>query len=558
MENEGAYLKFKLALGLAALLVGLWAANMAMFNWVEQTNKPYVLGAYARYMCAYGGFAAMIFGAMLINEFLIYKNALKRRNNEKQKIGWFYPRGKTRAEKLTNQRKANVGHTIMVVSLTILLLVLLIAIVAGAVSYTATVTMIPNFPAFIYYRSNSGAYLLASCKERAWNGFYWSSERELPSSGSSIRYVRVSNCPSQQRPNEKVVVTLSDDGYLDAYVWNGSFWLTANNIAYSGTANAYRCFDITYEKTSGRALLAYSRGTTTNEIGYKIWNGTAWSSEQLLDLPYTTGIVRWISLASKPTNNTNEIAMIYLDANADVCGYVWTGSEWNLMDATAVWDANAATATRECISVAYEQKSGRAMFIWGGSTRTNNYYRLWNGTTLSPITLLNIPTQGGTTRWAKLKSDPTSNGLLYMAIDGGYDLNTAYWNGDQWTVHGEHDDNVDANAQRCADFEWEPTGNKGLLVWGTTSGSLSFKIFTAPSTWNAPSTITASGTHPWIQLKRNMDSTSNIKILGAMLNNNFNLGALKWDGTTLTNPGDSAFTMNTNTIAYECFEITFN
>ncbi|MEM2972401.1 MAG: hypothetical protein QW270_08310 [Candidatus Bathyarchaeia archaeon] len=558
MEDESTYLKFKFALGFVTLLIGLWAANMAMFNWVEQTNQPYMLGAYARYMCAYGGFAAIIFGAMLINEFLIYKNALKRKNVKKQEIEGFYPHGKTKAETLTNQRKTDMGHTIMIVSIAILLFMLLITIAAGTVSYIATVVVMPRVPAFIYYRSNSGAYLLASCKERAWNGSSWSSERELPSSGSNIRYVRVANCPSQQRPNEKVVVTLSDDGYLDVYVWNGSSWLTANNIAYSGTANAYRCFDITYEKTSGRALLVYSRGTTTNEIGYKIWNGTAWSPEQLLDLPYTTGIVGWISLASKPTNNANEIAMIYLDANADVHGYVWTGSEWNLMGATAVWDANAATSTRECIAVTYEQKLGRAMFIWGSATRTNNYYRLWNGTTLSPITILNIPTQGGTTRWATLKSDPTSNGLLYMAIDGGYDLNTAYWNGNEWIIHTEHDNNVDANSQRCADFEWEPTGNKGLLVWGTTSSSLSFKTFTTPSTWSATSTITASGTHPWIQLKRNTDSTSNIKILGAMLNNNFNLGALKWNGTTLTNLGDSAFTSNTNTIAYECFEITFN
>jgi hypothetical protein len=31
----------------------------------------YLLGEYARYVCAYGGFAATIFGAMLINEFLV-------------------------------------------------------------------------------------------------------------------------------------------------------------------------------------------------------------------------------------------------------------------------------------------------------------------------------------------------------------------------------------------------------------------------------------------------------------------------------------------------------
>ncbi|MEM3697736.1 MAG: hypothetical protein QXQ94_09605 [Candidatus Bathyarchaeia archaeon] len=62
--------------GLFTLLVGLWAANLALFNWVEKSGLYYLLGEYARYVCAYGGFAAMIFGAMLINDFLIYARNL--------------------------------------------------------------------------------------------------------------------------------------------------------------------------------------------------------------------------------------------------------------------------------------------------------------------------------------------------------------------------------------------------------------------------------------------------------------------------------------------------
>jgi hypothetical protein len=36
----------------------------------------YLLGEYARYACAYGGFAATIFGAMLIDDFLVLKNLI--------------------------------------------------------------------------------------------------------------------------------------------------------------------------------------------------------------------------------------------------------------------------------------------------------------------------------------------------------------------------------------------------------------------------------------------------------------------------------------------------
>jgi cytosine/uracil/thiamine/allantoin permease len=36
-----------------------------------------LLANYARYVCAYGGFGAMIFGAMLINEFLVRREYIK-------------------------------------------------------------------------------------------------------------------------------------------------------------------------------------------------------------------------------------------------------------------------------------------------------------------------------------------------------------------------------------------------------------------------------------------------------------------------------------------------
>lgn len=64
----------KLALGCVSLVIGLLAANLALFNWIEGTDLYYLLGNYARYVCAYGGFAAMIFGAMVVNDFFVLRN----------------------------------------------------------------------------------------------------------------------------------------------------------------------------------------------------------------------------------------------------------------------------------------------------------------------------------------------------------------------------------------------------------------------------------------------------------------------------------------------------
>lgn len=423
--------------------------------------------------------------------------------------------------------------------------------------------------AFVAYRDSTTT--LNTSKWRAWGGenLTWSPQSELPTANSPVRWVRVAYSPLESRSYEKIVVTLSDDGYLDAYVWNETAWIVTSNIAFPGTsANAYRCFDVAYEKTSGRALLVYSNGTTTNEIGYRIWTPeTGWGSEQFLDLPYTSGIVLWISLASSPgtragTSDDNEIAMIYLDANTDVHGYVWTGSAWSLMGATAVWDATAATSTRECIAVAYEQTTGEAMFIWADSGSNRFYYRTWNGATLSAATLLTITATGGAGYWVTLKADPASDDLLFLVIDGGADLNTAYWNGSTWMVHTEHDDTVDTNARRCADFAWEPSSGKGLLVWGTTTGQIAYKTFVAPNTWGTQQNIAMGGAgniHPWVQLRTNPRNVpDDVLILGLVLEGTaYDLGAISWDGATLTVLGSSVISASTTVITYECFELEF-
>ncbi|MEM2337136.1 MAG: hypothetical protein QXK93_00500 [Candidatus Bathyarchaeia archaeon] len=420
--------------------------------------------------------------------------------------------------------------------------------------------------AIIAYRSNTGTYTLSSPKNRIWTGnsALWGSEVEMPTAGSPVRWVRSEYCPVKSRGYEVIVMTISDDRHYDLYIWNGSQWLVFNNIGYFAGTTFYRGFDIAYEHASGRALIVYSRGTATDgqEIGYRIWDGTTLSQEYLLGSPYTTGIVYWINLASCPgtragTADDNEIAMIFIDSNADVFGYIWNGSGWSTMGQTAVWDATAAIATEECIAVAYEQLSGRAMFIWGDATATDNYYRIWDGTTLTAATLLDIAAQGGLTNWVTLKSQPNSNGLLFTAVDAGSDLNTAYWSGSAWTVHTEHDAAVDTHAARCADFAWSPTGSNGILVWGTTAGSISYRVFTPPNTWTTTSTATAAGTHPWVQLRTNPRYVSGDKyVIGAVLNSNFDIGSITWDGTTFTIT-EGVITADTTVSTYECFEIAF-
>src|SRR5207249_568805 len=77
--------------------------------------------------------------------------------------------------------------------------------------------------------------------------------------------------------NTRIIVTESDDGFLDAYVCTptcvvtnniGQVWSTAPA---SGTPQAR--FDIAYEQVSGKAVLAYHKegGSGTQDLAYKTY-----------------------------------------------------------------------------------------------------------------------------------------------------------------------------------------------------------------------------------------------------------------------------------------------
>ena len=73
MTQTSEYLNLKLILGSISLAIGLLAATFTLFGWVEQNKPQYLLGNYGRSVCAFGGFGATIFGAMLLNDFLILR-----------------------------------------------------------------------------------------------------------------------------------------------------------------------------------------------------------------------------------------------------------------------------------------------------------------------------------------------------------------------------------------------------------------------------------------------------------------------------------------------------
>lgn len=185
----------------------------------------------------------------------------------------------------------------------------------------------------------------------------------------------------------------------------------------------------------------------------------------------------------------------------------WNGTTntWGTMGTAAVWDATAASATKKTIDVDYEQTSGRAMFMWGDSIATDQYYRIWNGTTLSAATLLDIPAEGGLAEWVQLAARPNSNEIMVGVQDAGADLNTRKWSGTAWdtvTQHPEHSAAVENITSRGFDIVWEThTANPGKawLVWGN-SLTVTAKQWSGTA-WGAGSVLAGSDDTSFIRLR---------------------------------------------------------
>src|SRR2546425_415447 len=151
--------------------------------------------------------------------------------------------------------------------------------------------------------------------------------------------------------------------------------------------------------------------------------------------------------------------------------------------------------------------------------------------------------------------------MILADLDDLAALNTCYRNGSGWANFQPPDGATDTAATRVADFAWESTGGKGLLVWGTTSAQIAYRTFTAPNTWGSTSNAAmGSNPHSWVTLRTNpFPRTGAAKIAGAVMETTANdLGAIRWDGTTFSVIGASTFTADTGTTTDESYDLRYH
>lgn len=379
---------------------------------------------------------------------------------------------------------------------------------------TTVSSRLTNWLASIVVPPTGGPIMMAYSKTtttpfyRTWNGTAWSAEASAQNVTGNINYIVLK---SSRTRNEAILGVQTSTGAIFVQTWNGTAW---SNLTQVGTGpTTTRSFDIAYEKNSDEALITYSSGA---DFAYRTWDGTTLSAATTVTTPPTTGTLNWLELRQNPLSASNEIAMIMLDANSDVYGMRWTGSAWDTMGNAAVWDATAASATKKTIDVEYEQTSGEAMFMWGDSVSTDQYYRTWNGTTLSAATLLDIAAAGGLSEWIQLAARPNSDEIMVGVQDAGADLNTRKWSGTAWdtaTQHAEHSATVENITSRIFDIVWETAGanaGKAWLLWGNST-TVSAKQWSGTA-WGTAAALSGSDDTSFIRLRA--DPTSGAVFAG--------------------------------------------
>lgn len=397
---------------------------------------------------------------------------------------------------------------------------------------------------------------------RQWNNdtYAWGAEAQANDVGPIIRYMVLKFARTR---NEAILGTMNSSGQIHVQVWDGTAWGPIRLLAtVGGGSSQYRGFDIEYETQGDRAVVVFNNGNNRNPA-YQVWDGTVWSATTGLNADLggnydsTNNAPRWIELAPNPLGTSNEIVLMTLDAGSDVYGVRWNGTAWVRMSAATIWETTASTNSRKAMDVAYEQLSGRAMFIWGDNVNDRQRWCIWDGSTgsLSGINNWNIATMNSRANWIRLVPRPNSDNLMYVVQDNGRDLNSSLWNGAAFAGHPVHDTSTENAGSMNFDFVFDThpsRAGRGWLLWGN-GNPVSTREWNGGG-WNAIATLGGSDDTSYLRLAAHPGSGA---VLAGIYENSNSGGATQddifdahlteggtawsalamiWDGGTIADP----------------------
>ncbi len=423
------------------------------------------------------------------------------------------------------------------------------------------------------YRSDTGTFLSNSVKYREWDPVTetWSAEVELADTGSPISSTKILFSPISSM---RVIITYSDNGALNLFTCSSACttagsWTRVGGASFATAAlpasNPAKPYDIAFEQSSGKLVIVYDKDLTeNNDFYYRTFNGVTISGESgfnYIGASADAEFIRAFNMASKP--GSNEITMILEDVNnQDAWAFVWNSGTASFGNSKQVSSAMGSTsAATFAIDVAYETSNG-ASVVFSGNGANSAAYARWNGASWSAVSTTDPNALANNdVRFVTLKADPvsTSNKIMICQVDDLSDLTCAQIDGGvlgAWTKHDDNgvDNNVDNTSRRVFDFAWNPTGSAGVLVWGTTSGSIHYRQWSGTVWSTAFYAVPYANTKAWVVGTTNPMSRKSAFLV---LNGASDIGSLIYDGLELKVIGTQTHTADTASVLNEALSIDY-
>jgi hypothetical protein len=276
-------------------------------------------------------------------------------------------------------------------------------------------------------------------------------------------------------------------GSLIVMCFDGTTW-TQEFVATSGGVGNRHRNDIAFEKTTGDAMVVYSKGGTSGDptrwgkLGYRTKPGNTgcgaanWSGETIITPLRTTSDIMYVKMAQDKRASSNIIALTWVDTNDDISAKIWDGTAW-VNEPSAVTDNNVERVTSshdiENMDLEFESLSGNLMLVWANGTGSNGvngvrYRRCTGGTaTCTWGAVTTPPTFADDATSLDISANPKSNEIVFASIgNAGGDLQIGYWDGSTWTDTA----NVDTTAS--APYVASKLVTTGWLTNGTSTRSV--------------------------------------------------------------------------------------
>ncbi len=178
------------------------------------------------------------------------------------------------------------------------------------------------------YETISGDLLTVTCTGNnavysIWNGSAWSATSSITlTNANDCEWVQLAADPTSNEIIATFRHTSTGSVDFEALVWDGTGWGDSTTFG-DISNNSYEGMTVRYEESGDQALAVFANNTN-NSFLWSAWNGTSWSTATATP---TGNDFYWASL--KRDVGTDNLVLCYVDGDNDIGIRLWNGSAWN-------------------------------------------------------------------------------------------------------------------------------------------------------------------------------------------------------------------------------------